>query len=77
MAFAITACHRKKNKIDDAGFAAIEKALLAQVGKTPVPTAHIIATIGDDKKENTWEVIRFLESENRLIMNEDGTIQLA
>ena len=68
---------QKKNKIDDAGFAAIEKALLAQVGKTPVPTAHIIATIGDDKKENTWEVIRFLESENRLIMNEDGTIQLA
>ena len=29
-----------------------------------------------EKEEEVWEVIRFLESENRLIMNEDGTIQL-
>ncbi|MEN9350431.1 MAG: hypothetical protein RL372_1409, partial [Bacteroidota bacterium] len=66
----------KKNKIDEASFASIEKALFLLVGKAPVSTAHIIATIGEEKKENTWEVIRFLESENRLIMNEDGTIQL-
>jgi ATP-dependent DNA helicase RecQ len=66
----------KKNKIDEASFATIEKALFLLVGKGPVPTAHIIATIGEEKKENTWEVIRFLESENKLITNQDGTIQL-
>jgi hypothetical protein len=33
--------------------------------------------LGKDKEEEIWEVIRFLESENKLIMNENGTIQLA
>jgi hypothetical protein len=32
--------------------------------------------LGKDKEEEIWEVIRFLESENRLILKEDGTIQL-
>jgi hypothetical protein len=32
--------------------------------------------LGKEKEEAAWEVLHFLESENRLIMNEDGTIQL-
>jgi ATP-dependent DNA helicase RecQ len=66
----------KKNKIDEASFAAIEKSLFSILAKTPSPTNKVLAAIGEEKKEIIWEVIRFLESENKLITNQDGTIQL-
>jgi ATP-dependent DNA helicase RecQ len=66
----------KKNKIDKASFAAIEKSLFSILAKTPSPTNKVLAAIGEEKKEIIWEVIRFLESENKLITNQDGTIQL-
>ena len=36
----------------------------------------IFVALAKEDKEAVWEVIYFLEAENRLIMNEDGTIQL-
>lgn len=66
----------KKNKIDEVSFAYIERALFSMLGKLPTPVNKVIATIGEEKKETIWEVIRFLESENKLITNEDGTLQL-
>jgi len=44
--------------------------------KSPSAIDQLLINIGKEKEEEVWEVIRFLESENRLIMNEDGTIQL-
>ena len=66
----------KKNKIDEVSFAYIERTLFSMLGKLPTPANKVIATIGEEKKETIWEVIRFLESENKLITNEDGTLQL-
>jgi ATP-dependent DNA helicase RecQ len=67
---------QKKIKLESASFSAIEQQLYTLLTKSPSPISQLLITMGKDKEEEAWEVIRFLESENRLIMNEDGTIQL-
>jgi ATP-dependent DNA helicase RecQ len=67
---------QKKIKLESAAFSAIEQQLYTLVTKSPSPISQLLITMGKDKEEEAWEVIRFLESENRLIMNENGTIQL-
>ena len=67
---------RKKIKLESASFSAIEQQLYTLLTKSPSPISQLLITMGKDKEEEAWEVIRFLESETRLIMNEDGTIQL-
>jgi ATP-dependent DNA helicase RecQ len=66
----------KKNKIDANTFTSIEKQLFVLLSKTPTPIGSIFVALAKEDKEAVWEVIHFLEAENRLIMNEDGTIQL-
>jgi ATP-dependent DNA helicase RecQ len=66
----------KKNKIDANTFTSIEKQLFVLLSKMPTPIGSIFVALAKEDKETVWEVIHFLESENRLIMNEDGTIQL-
>jgi ATP-dependent DNA helicase RecQ len=68
---------QKKIKLESASFSAIEQQLYTLLTKSPSPISQLLITMGKDKEEEAWEVIRFLESENRLIMNENGTIQLA
>ncbi len=67
---------QKKIKLESAAFTSIEQQLYALLTTSPSPISQLLITIGKDKEEEAWEVIRFLESENRLIMNEEGTIQL-
>ena len=67
---------QKKIKLESAAFTSIEQQLYALLTTSPSPISQLLIAIGKDKEEEAWEVIRFLESENRLIMNEDGTIQL-
>ena len=67
---------QKKTKLESAAFTSIEQQLYASLTTSPSPIDQLLITLGKDKEEEIWEVIRFLESENRLIMNEDGTIQL-
>jgi len=66
----------KKNKIDVDTFTSIEKQLFVLLSKTPTPIGSIFVALAKEDKEAVWEVIHFLEAENRLIMNEEGTIQL-
>jgi ATP-dependent DNA helicase RecQ len=66
----------KNNKIDANTFTSIEKQLFVLFSKTPTPIGSIFVALAKEDKEAVWEVIHFLEAENRLIMNEDGTIQL-
>jgi len=67
---------QKKIKLESAAFTSIEQQLCALLSTSPSPISQLLIAIGKDKEEEAWEVIRFLESENRLIMNEEGTIQL-
>lgn len=67
---------QKKIKLESAAFTSIEQQLYALLTTSPSPISQLLIAIGKDKEEEAWEVIRFLESENRLIMNENGTIQL-
>ena len=66
----------KKNKLESAAFSYIEQQLYTLLTNSPSPIDQLLITIGKEKEEEVWEVIRFLESENKLIMNEEGTIQL-
>jgi len=66
----------KKSKLENAAFSSIEQQLYTLLTKSPSPIDQLLMTIGKENEEEVWEVIRFLESENRLIMNEEGTIQL-
>ena len=66
----------KKNKIDADTFTSIEKQLFVLLSKTPTPIGSIFVALAKEDKEAVWEVIHFLEAENRLKMNEEGTIQL-
>jgi len=68
---------QKKIKLESAAFTSIEQQLYALLTTSPSPISQLLITIGKEQEEEAWEVIRFLESENRLIMNENGTIQLA
>jgi ATP-dependent DNA helicase RecQ len=68
---------QKKIKLESAAFTSIEQQLYALLSTSPIPISQLLITIGKEQEEEAWEVIRFLESENRLIMNENGTIQLA
>ena len=67
---------QKKIKLESAAFTSIEQQLCALLSTSPSPISQLLIAIGKDKEEEAWEVIRFLESENRLILKEDGTIQL-
>ena len=67
---------QKKTKLQSTVFTSIEQQLYASLTRSPSPIDQLLITLGKDKEEEIWEVIRFLESENRLIMNEEGTIQL-
>jgi ATP-dependent DNA helicase RecQ len=67
---------QKKSKLESAAFSSIEQQLFVLLTKSPRPIDQLLIAIGKDKEEDVWEVIRFLESENKLIMNEEGTIQL-
>ena len=67
---------QKKTKLESAAFTSIEQQLYASLTRSPSPINQLLITLGKDKEEEIWEVIRFLESENRLILKEDGTIQL-
>ncbi len=67
---------QKKTKLESAAFTSIEQQLYASLTRSPSPIDQLLITLGKDKEEEIWEVIRFLESENRLILKEDGTIQL-
>ena len=66
----------KKNKIDKETFTSIEQRLFALLSTSPSTIDSIFEALGKENKEKIWEVMQFLESENRLILNEDGTIQL-
>ena len=66
----------KKNKIDKETFTSIEQRLFALLSTSPSPIDSIFEALGKENKEKIWEVMQFLESENRLILNEDGTIHL-
>ena len=66
----------KKNKIDADTFTSIEKQLFVLLSKTPTPIGSIFVALAKEDKEAVWEVIHFLEAENRLILYEEGTIQL-
>jgi len=65
-----------KNKINAVSFTSIEKGLFTLLSTSPSPIDSIFEALGKENKEQIWEVVQFLESENRLILNEDGTIQL-
>ena len=67
---------QKKTKLESAAFTSIEQQLYASLTTSPSLIDQLLITLGKDKEEEIWEVIRFLESENRLILKEDGTIQL-
>ena len=67
---------QKKIKLESAAFTSIEQQLYALLTTSPSPISQLLISLGKDKEEEIWEVIRFLESENRLILKEDGTIQL-
>ena len=67
---------QKKSKLESAAFSSIEQQLYTLLTKSPSPIDQLLMTLGKEKEEAAWEVLHFLESENRLIMNEDGTIQL-
>ena len=67
---------QKKIKLESAAFTSIEQQLYASLTTSPSLIDQLLITLGKDKEEEIWEVIRFLESENRLILKEDGTIQL-
>ena len=67
---------QKKCKLESAAFSSIEQQLYTLLTNSPSPIDQLLMTLGKEKEEAAWEVLHFLESENRLIMNEDGTIQL-
>jgi ATP-dependent DNA helicase RecQ len=67
---------QKKIKLESAAFTSIEQQLYALLTTSPSPISQLLIAIGKEQEEEAWEVIRFLESENRLILKEDGTIQL-
>ena len=66
----------KKNKIDLVTFNSIEQRLISLLLSSPTPIDSIFDALGKENKETIWEVLHFLESENRLKLNEEGTIQL-
>ena len=67
---------QKKIKLESAAFSSLEQQLYALLSTSPIPISQLLIAIGKVQEEEAWEVIRFLESENRLILKEDGTIQL-
>ena len=67
---------QKKDNLDHDKFTSIEQQLLTILSKTPIPIGRILVLIGEEKEDAIWEVLHYLESENRLIMNEDRTVQL-
>ena len=68
--------HHKKDKLTGNSFTRVEQHLYSILSKTPSPIDPILAALGKEEAGFIWEVLHYLESENKLIMNEDGTIQL-
>jgi ATP-dependent DNA helicase RecQ len=69
-------CLRNKSTaLTEKEFAAIHERIV-QILQKPSTSTHLLQQLNGIKKEKAWQVINFLQAENKLLIGEDGIIRL-
>ncbi|GAC1601410.1 MAG: hypothetical protein NVS3B8_13240 [Chitinophagaceae bacterium] len=64
----------KKMKLTAADFAMIEQRIEQALNTGPLTTNDLLLQLKSISKEKVWEVIEFLQAENRIAVNKDGLV---
>lgn len=67
---------RKKQPLSKEEFEEIHQTIMVHIGSNAMAPKELLSRINNIKKEKAWEVIQFLESENKIIVDEAGAIRL-
>lgn len=65
---------QKKTVLGADTFALVRQRIETLLSKGPVSTAALLQQLKDIEKNKAWEVIEFLQSEKKIVVNEDGLI---
>jgi ATP-dependent DNA helicase RecQ len=67
---------KKKNALSPGEFDLIAAAILLRLSQAKVNATELIAELKTIRKENTWEVLRFLQAEKKIITSTEGLLCL-
>lgn len=66
---------KKKDPLSHEEFEHIRQRIMAAVREMPVHTRDLLLRLEGIKKEKAWKVIEFLQTENKIGMDPDGTVR--
>jgi ATP-dependent DNA helicase RecQ len=71
-------CLQQKNNatIQSKEFMEIHSEILSQIRPGPVTPQDLLQKLGNIKKEKAWKVLQYLEAENKIVVNKEGSITL-
>ena len=67
---------RKTEPLNSEEFLAIHREILVQIQPGPLASGELLQKLGNVKKEKAWEVLQYLEAENKIIVDKEGSITL-
>jgi ATP-dependent DNA helicase RecQ len=70
-------CLRKKETpITREEFDALHQQIINVLKDEPVPVTQLLASINSTDKEKAWQVIEFLQAENKIKVDRNGAVSL-
>jgi ATP-dependent DNA helicase RecQ len=67
---------QKSEPLNTEEFESIHRRILLQIEPGPLPSGELLEKLGNIKKEKAWEVLLYLEAENKIVVNKEGAISL-
>ena len=68
--------HKKSSALSTTEFNFIAQTILAHLAKKSYSTSELINELGAIKRESLWEVLRFLQAENKIQASAQGNLAL-
>ena len=65
---------KKKNALSPDEFNIIAAAILMRLSQTKINAAELIGELKITRKEKAWEVLRFLQAENKITTGSEGLL---
>lgn len=70
-----TCLSRKQRDFTAEEFASIASAIRLQLDQQPITTEQLLTALSSIKREKTWQVLQFLQSEKKIAVSSEGFLQ--
>ena len=67
---------KKSEPLNSEEFLAIHREILLQIQPGPLASSVLFQRLGNIKKDKAWEVLQYLEAENKIVVDKEGAITL-